>query len=148
MPDLLNPIWDAEINTGDGAFLRAVRLAKHAGATRLAANLYELDPGTVVSPLHFHHRNEELLLVLSGAPSIRRGGGVIEDLAAGAVVSFPVGQSGEHQILNRSGYPARVLVCATDDKPEIAEQTEANQLAIITDHGLRLTPRTSLVQAP
>jgi uncharacterized cupin superfamily protein len=48
--------------------LRAVRLARHAGASRLAANLYELERGAVVSPLHFHHGNEELLLVLTDTP--------------------------------------------------------------------------------
>ena len=37
-----------------------------AGARELAANVYELDPGAVGSPLHVHHANEELLLVLAG----------------------------------------------------------------------------------
>jgi hypothetical protein len=38
--NLLTPSWDAEIDAG-GAVLRATRLAAHAGARRLAANLYE-----------------------------------------------------------------------------------------------------------
>ena len=65
--NLFEPTWDAEVQA-NGGVLRAVRLARHAGAARLAANLYELEPGAVVSPLHFHHRNEELLFVLAGAP--------------------------------------------------------------------------------
>ena len=52
--------------------LRAVRLAQHAGAS-LAANLCELEQGAVVSPLHSHHGNEELLFVLAGTPTLRRG---------------------------------------------------------------------------
>ncbi|PZS14725.1 MAG: hypothetical protein DLM64_01215 [Solirubrobacterales bacterium] len=64
--NLLEPTWDAEV--GDrGSVLRAGRLAQHAGAERLAANLYELEPGAMVSPLHFHHTNEELLFVMSGS---------------------------------------------------------------------------------
>jgi uncharacterized cupin superfamily protein len=66
--NLFEPTWDAEVHA-NGAVLRAVRLARHAGAAWLAANLYELEPGALVSPLHFHHRNEELLFVLAGTPA-------------------------------------------------------------------------------
>jgi uncharacterized cupin superfamily protein len=146
--NLLQPDWDAEV-TGEGdAVLRAVRLAAHAGARRLAANLYELDPGATVSPLHFHHTNEELLLVLTGTPTLRRGEGDQEELGPGAVVSFPVGPDGTHQVRNDSAAPTRVLIVATADLPEVAEQPEADLLAIITTDGLRLAPRGETIQAP
>jgi uncharacterized cupin superfamily protein len=145
--NLFKPSWDAEVDAG-GAILRATRLARHAGAHRLAANLYELEPGALVSPLHFHHRNEELLFVLSGTPALRRSDSDIRDLSPGEVVAFPSGPDGIHQILNRSKQPARVLICATNDLPEVAEQTDADQLAVITDHGLRVFPRGPLVRAP
>lgn len=117
-----------------------MRLAQHAGAQRLAANLYEIDPGAAVSPLHFHHANEELLFVLSGTPTVRRGPSEESTLAAGEVVAFLPGRSGVHQVLNRSTQPARVLIVATNDLPEVAEQVESGQLAIITNDGLRLQP--------
>ncbi|MGO9902332.1 MAG: cupin domain-containing protein [Solirubrobacteraceae bacterium] len=145
--NLLNPSWDAELDTGTGAILRAVRLARHAGATRLAANLYELEPGAFVSPLHFHHRNEELLFVIAGTPSLRRSPRDIQDLEPGAIVAFPPGPAGQHQIGNRSNDPARVLICATDDVPEVAEQPEAEQIAVITNTGLRLLPLTPTIAA-
>jgi len=46
-----------------------------AGARDLAANVYELDPGAVGSPLHVHHAHKELLLVLAGTPccAVRTG---------------------------------------------------------------------------
>src|ERR1700742_4974493 len=96
---LITPAWDAEVPSGGGT-LRAVRLAEHAGARRLAANLYELEGSAVISPLHFHHANEELLFVLSGTPTLRRGPGDEQALEVGQVVSFPAGPSGVHQILN------------------------------------------------
>jgi uncharacterized cupin superfamily protein len=70
--NLMAPEWDAELPS-DGGTLRAVRLARHAGARHLAANLYEIERGAVVSPLHFHHGNEELLFVVAGTPTLRRG---------------------------------------------------------------------------
>jgi uncharacterized cupin superfamily protein len=145
--NLFEPQWDAEVTGAGGPVLRAVRLARHAGAERLAANLYELEPGATVSPLHFHHANEELLLVLSGEPTLRRGDEDEETLQSGAVVAFPVGPIGVHQILNRSEAPSRVLIVATADLPEVAEQPEAGQLAIITAEGLRITPRAEPVEA-
>lgn len=144
--NLFEPCWDAEVDAG-GTVLRAARLARHVGAQRLAANLYELEPGAFVSPLHFHHRNEELLFVLSGTPAVRRSDTDIRDLKPGEVVAFPTGSEGIHQILNRSDTPARVLICATNDLPEVAEQTEADQLAVITDDGLRLLPRGPVIHA-
>lgn len=136
---LTNSTWDAELPSEQGT-LRAVRLAQHAGAQRLAANLYEIDPGAAVSPLHFHHANEELLFVLSGTPTLRRGPSEEITLAPGEVVAFLPGRSGVHQVLNRATQPARVLIVATNDLPEVAEQVESGQLAIITNDGLRLQP--------
>jgi len=145
--NFLDPSWDAEVDA-NGTVLRATRLARHVGAQRLAANLYELEPGAVVSPLHFHHHNEELLFVLSGTPALRRSDSDVRNLSPGEVISFPAGPDGIHQILNRSEQPARVLICATNDLPEVAEQTETDQLAVITSTGLRVLPRGPAIQAP
>ncbi len=140
--NLFAPDWDAEVDTGEGAKLRAVRLGQHVGADRLAATLYELEPGAPVSPLHFHHANEELLFVLEGTPTLRLGQDDERVLAAGEIVAFPAGPGGTHQVLNRSDTSARVLICATNDVPEVAEQVEHERLAIITADGLRLAPAT------
>jgi uncharacterized cupin superfamily protein len=145
--NLFQPTWDAEVAAGD-AVLRAVRLAQHAGAKDLAANLYELEPGAMVSPLHFHHANEELLFVLSGTPTLRRGPDDERVLEPGEVVAFPAGPSGTHQVLNRSRGPARVLICATNRLPEVAEQVENDTLAVITPSGLQLVTKSAPVIAP
>ena len=135
--NLLEPTWDAEV-ARNGATLRAVRLAQHAGARRLAANLYELETGAAVSPLHFHHANEELLLVLAGTPTVRTGPADERELRPGEVVAFRAGPEGVHQVLNRAAAPARVLICATTELPEVAEQPEEGRTAVITTDGLRL----------
>ena len=143
--NLLKPDWDAEVDAGGGAMLRAVRVGQHAGARSLAATLYEIEPRALVSPLHFHHANEELLFVLSGTPTLRTGQDSERTLEPGEIVAFPPGPDGTHQITNQSGTPARVLICSTSVLPEVAEQPETDMLAIITTGGLRLTPNTPTI---
>ena len=148
MVNLNEPTWDAEVTDEGGSILRAVRLGAHAGANRLAANLYELEPGAKVSPLHFHHANEEMLLAVSGEPTLRRGQDDERPLTPGEVVAFPVGPEGTHQIVNRSKAAARVLIFATSALPEVAEQPEEDRLAIITTEGLRIADRPAPIDAP
>jgi uncharacterized cupin superfamily protein len=138
--NLLNPTWDAEVELPDGTTARAVQLARHAGASRLGATLYELDPGAAASPLHFHHRNEEILIVLGGTPTLRGADRTERELAEGEVVAFLPGPDGTHQVINRTDRPARVLIASTNDLPEIAEQVETGLLVLLTDDGGRLVP--------
>ena len=56
------------------------------------ARLYVLQPGETPFPYHFHRANEELMVVLSGRPSLRTPEGERE-LEDGDVVSFRPGPS-------------------------------------------------------
>jgi uncharacterized cupin superfamily protein len=140
-PNLFDPQWDFEGSREEGgATTRAVRLGAHAGAKRLGATLYELESGAMASPLHFHHGAEEMLFVIAGEPTLRTGTGEADErlLTKGEVVSFPPGREGTHQILNRADAPARVLVCSTNDLPEVAEQVETGLTVVLTDEYDRL----------
>src|SRR5437899_2023939 len=80
---------------------RTARVGALAGAERLGATLYEIDPGQNSSPFHLHHANEEMIIVLSGRPTLRtlEGTRVLEQ---GEIVACPVGQAGAHQVQNRT----------------------------------------------
>lgn len=109
--------WEAELPAPFS--LRGTRVAAGAGAQRLGATLYEIDPGGAISPYHVHHANEELLFVVAGAPSVRTPKGV-EMLAEGDVRSFVAGADGAHRVFNASDEPCRVLMVSTMEFPEIA----------------------------
>lgn len=141
--NLLEPTWDGEVTLPDGTTARAAQLAAHAGAHRLGATLYELDPGAATSPLHFHHGNEELLFVLTGTPTLRTDLETERPLAPGEVVAFPAGRSGTHQVLNRTDAAVRVLICSTKQLPELAEQVETGTLVLLTDESARLVPSSA-----
>jgi uncharacterized cupin superfamily protein len=137
--NLFDPAWEFE-GDGGGGTTRAVRLGRLAGAERLGASLYELESGAMASPLHFHHGAEELLFVIAGEPTLRTGTGEGDErrLATGEVVSFPPGRAGAHQILNRAAATARVLICSTNDLPEVAEQIETGLTVVLTPEYDRL----------
>ena len=129
-PNIHEPDWDAEMP--DAPFrARAARVGAHAGAQELGATLYEIEPGGAISPYHFHHGNEELVIVLSGRPVVRMPGGP-RPVDAGAVLAFPRGEDGAHAVTNPGPDQARVLVVSTMHFPDIAEHLDTGALLAIT----------------
>ena len=130
--DFERPRWEAAKYPGR----HVAPVGAQAGAQELAANVYELDPGAVGSPLHVHHANEELLLVLAGTLSLRGPDGT-QRLPAGAVVAFPRGQAGAHSLVNRSDAPVRYLVVSTTNRPDVVQYTDtAATLVVLTEQRL------------
>jgi uncharacterized cupin superfamily protein len=96
----------------EGFLHRRARVDHQLGAQLLACSVYELPPGQRVFPYHLHWNNEELLIVVSGTPTLRAPDGERE-LSVGDVVAFPEGDAGAHGISNRSDGTARVAIFAT-----------------------------------
>jgi uncharacterized cupin superfamily protein len=117
MPNVFEPEFDAS-QERPGFTYRRARLGRQAGAERLGASLYEIPPDEATFPYHAHLGNEEMLIVLSGRPSLRTPEGWRE-LSEGEVVAFPVGESGAHQVANHSEAAARVLVLSEMNAPEV-----------------------------
>ena len=122
--------------TADG--VRAVRVAEHAGAERLGASLYELEPGEEMV-FHYHVEREELLIVLEGRLSLRSATGW-EQLPEGEVVAFPRGERGAHGYRNDADKPVRVLMISEMDGPNISVYPDTNQIGIF-DAGQRAQRR-------
>ena len=115
--------------------IKGVRLGAAAGAQELGATLYELPPGTAVSPYHLHYGNEELLFVLSGRPLLRTPSGD-QRLEPGAVVAFVRGPDGAHGVSNPDdGELARVLLVSTMNVPDIAMHISTGTLLAMTEPG-------------
>jgi uncharacterized cupin superfamily protein len=124
--NVFEPDWDQELDQAP-FILRAARVGKHAGSEKLGATLFEIAPGARVSPLHIHHANEEMAIVLAGKPSVRTGKDTHE-LGPGDVVAFPAGHRGAHSLQNDSEEPARVLIVSTMIAPDIAEHLESGKV--------------------
>jgi uncharacterized cupin superfamily protein len=108
---------------------RTARVGAQAGAERLGATLYEIAPGGCGSPFHLHHGNEEMIVVLSGRPTLRSLDG-LRKLAPGEVVACPVGPRGAHQVRNDTDEAVRVLVVSTMVYPEVAELPDSDKVLV------------------
>jgi uncharacterized cupin superfamily protein len=148
MSNVFEPAWQ-----GERAGNRAARLAAAAGSQRLGASIVELAPGTLSSPYHFHHANEELLIVISGRPELRMPGG-LRELQPGEVVSFARGPEGAHRLRNTSSEPCRLLVISEMNYPDIVSYPDTGTTLAVTAPGARLAfaggsegPLTELIAA-
>jgi uncharacterized cupin superfamily protein len=102
---------------------------KRVTGENLGASLYELPPGEKTWPYHYELGNDELLVVVSGRPTLRDPEGERE-LEPGDCVLFPSGPDGAHQVLNRSDEPARVLLVSNFALPRAAVQLDSRKLMI------------------
>ena len=124
--DFTQPQWEEDRFPGR----HVAPVGAQAGSREMAANVYELEPGAVGSPMHLHHANEELLLVLDGSPSLHGPAGD-RLLSAGAVVAFPRGEAGAHSLVNRSEKPVRYLVVSTTNSPDVVEYPDTGATLVV-----------------
>jgi uncharacterized cupin superfamily protein len=127
MANLYDPEFAPE-HARPGFTYRRARLGRQAGAERLGASLYELDPGQAQWPMHYHLANEELLIVLAGTPTLRTPEGERE-LGEGEVVALPIGERGAHQVVNRTEEPVRILIASEMAAPDIVVRPESGKLS-------------------
>jgi uncharacterized cupin superfamily protein len=134
--------WEREL--GDLGFrVRWSRVAAALGAELLGASVYEIEPGQRGMPYHVHHANEELLLLLRGAVSVRTPDGEVA-LKEGDLMLFRRGRPGVHQVINRSDDVARYLVVSTRIDPEVAEFPDTGKTMFTRDRETMSSQRSSM----
>lgn len=102
-------------------------MGRQAGCERLGLSLWEIPPGEAAYPYHFHLTEEELVLVLSGRPSLRTPAGWRE-LEQGEVVAFLRGEAGGHQLVNRTGQTVRFLAFSTSGEPDVVMYPDSGKV--------------------
>jgi len=126
MTNIFEPEWDVEQDRPPFRWRRA-RLGRGAGSQKLGASLYDLPPDASTWPMHIHHANEELMVVLAGRPTLRTLDGE-QVLEPGEVVACPAGRDGAHRVENRTGDAVRLLIVSTMIAPELNEYPESGKL--------------------
>lgn len=113
---------------------RRARLAPRLGAAELGLSVFDLPPGERTFPHHFHHANEEWVLVVSGEPTLRE---VDSErlLRPGDTVAFPAGAGGVHQLRNDSGETVRLALISTQILPDVLEYPDSGKVGVRTAAG-------------
>ena len=128
MTNFLRPEFD-EPREREGFRCTRARIGRQAGSERLGASLWALPPGQAAYPYHWHYREEELIVVLEGTPSLRTPNGE-RRLERGEVVSFPTGEPGAHQVINDTGEEVRFLAFSTQGEPDLVMYPESGKLGV------------------
>lgn len=128
MENVYGTDWDAAEDQPGYEWTR-IRLGRRLGAKELGASVYVLAPGQRSFPYHFHHANEEMLIVLEGVATVRTPEGEAE-AGRGDAISFPTGPRGAHQVINHTMEPARILMISTMIEPEITEYPDSGKIGV------------------
>jgi uncharacterized cupin superfamily protein len=126
MVNLGDPDFD-EHREHPGFRCRRARLGRQVGAERVGLSLWEIPPGEAAYPYHYHLGEEELIVVLSGQPSLRTPAGWRE-VPEGEILSFLVGEVGAHQLVNRTERPVRLLAFSTSGAPDIVIRPDSGTI--------------------
>lgn len=108
---------------------RRARIGYELGSELVGASLWELPPGEAAYPYHFHYADEEIVIVLSGKPSLRTPEGVRE-LEEGEAIRFPLGEEGAHQILNRGDETAAFLAVSSHGRPDVVVYPDSDKIGV------------------
>lgn len=138
---------DGELRTAPGYRARRHRVGRAAGAQRIATSVWVLPPGEGAYPYHHHYLEEEQIIVLHGRPLLRDPAGW-RRLERGAVVSFPPGPEGGHQVHNDTSEPVTFLSISTNGEPDVVAYPDANRIAIFErppSGGMQLFPLEAAV---
>ncbi len=142
LASIATPTFD-EVREHPGFNCRRARLGRQADSEKLGLSLWELPPGEAAYPFHFHLAEEEIVVLLEGAPSLRTPAGWRE-MEEGEVACFRVGEEGAHQIVNRTEQPVRFLAFS-NQQPDVMVRPDSETVSVFERRaaggGLALTFR-------
>ena len=126
--------WNDEAVERPGGTFKDAWVGDRLGSELLGGSVYEVPPHSRAWPYHYHHGNEELLIVVAGTPTVRTPDGE-RVLETGDCVLFPRGPDGGHNFWNDSDEPARVLMMSTRFWPEVVDYPDSGKMGASSKFG-------------
>jgi uncharacterized cupin superfamily protein len=109
------------------------RLGAAAGLTEFGVNRLELKPGVWSSQRHWHSKNDEFVMVLSGEVTLITDAGQ-EVLRAGDCAGFKAGDPDGHHIVNASSETAVLLEVGTSHDDDVCDYPDIDMKATATTY--------------
>jgi uncharacterized cupin superfamily protein len=110
-----------------GYELSYARVGPLIGAEGLGLSVYELQPGNSICPYHYETGEEEWLIVLLGAPTLRTPDGE-RTLRPWDTAFFPPGEDGAHKVTNSSGETVRVAMWSNRANPNTSVYPDSGKV--------------------
>lgn len=103
----------------------SLRLGDAGGLTQFGANEVILQPGALSSLRHWHHREDEFVMVTQGECVLVQDEGETV-MRPGDCAAFPAGDPNGHHFRNNSAAEARFLVVGSRMNPEKATYSDVD----------------------
>ncbi len=113
----------------EGFRSRRARIGYELGTELIGCSLWEVPPGEAAYLYHFHYADEELVIVLSGNPTLRTPEG-LRELEEGEAVRFPLGEEGAHQIVNRTDETVTFLAVSSSGRPDVIVYPDSGKIGV------------------
>jgi len=126
VPNIYRPVFE-EGERPPGFRSRRARIGYELASELIGCSLWEVPPGEAAYPYHFHLADEEVVIVLSGRPTLRTPDG-LRELEEGEAVRFPRREEGAHQILNRSQDAVSFLAISSHGRPDVVIYPDSNKV--------------------
>ncbi|WP_278922565.1 cupin domain-containing protein [Pseudophaeobacter profundi] len=114
------------------------RIGDAAGLTQYGVNIVRLEPGGLSSLRHYHMRQDEFLMMVSGSCTLIDDQGEHEMLP-GDCAAFPAGEANGHHLKNNTDAPASFLVVGTRTPTETAYYSDMDMMVKSDANGSRFT---------
>ncbi len=103
----------------------SLRLGDAGGLTQFGVNEVILQPGAMSSLRHWHHREDEFVMVTAGECVLVQDEGETV-MRPGDCAAFPAGDPNGHHFINRTETEARFLVIGSRMNPEKATYSDVD----------------------
>jgi uncharacterized cupin superfamily protein len=106
------------------------RLGAISDSKHFVFDIRQLDPGKFSFPYHFHRNAEELVMIISGAMTLRSIEG-FQVISKGELVFFETGETSAHQFYNHTNSPCSYLDIRTTIGLDISEYPDSGKINIL-----------------
>lgn len=126
-------VYDAIIEVGDPVACAphfqmgsSRQSSKTMGAEKIHFFIRVIPAGKFAIPYHFHHRAEELFLIVEGEATLRQND-CRRVVKAGDLLFFQVGPDGAHQLYNHTDTPVKYLDLTTASDGDYCEYPDSGK---------------------
>ena len=121
--------WSEMIH-GEKIHHKRKNFTKDLTTNKLVASLYEIPPGKVSWPFHYHIANEEIFYIIEGEGELRTNDKIVK-VKSGDLLRFPIGEKGVHQLKNIStDKPLKYLDFGTTNHPDLVFMPDSNKVGL------------------